>query len=76
MRTYVATYNVDNKYSNKLTNVNLKEIKVKYAKGLSGNIVAYVTLIGKNRFDLRGKRRSVEKLLKKEGKIEKIVSIG
>ena len=78
MRTFVATYKIKEKYSNECDwfEVKSKNIKIKYAKSFDDNIIAYVTIIAKNRFDLRGKKRSVEKALKNIGTFEKIVSIG
>lgn len=78
MRTYVATYKIDKLYDDKIKwfEIKSKNIKLNYAKGLDNSTIGYLTIIAKNRFELRGKIRSVEKSLKNIGNFEKIISIG
>lgn len=78
MRTYVATYKIDCKYNEKYkySSINSKNIKIQYAKGIDNDTIGYITIIAKNRFELRGMKKSVEKILNNMGNFEKIISIG
>ena len=80
MRTYVATYNIDVKYSLNDTfdifstkNIKYKFCESKFDKNKS---VCYLTIIANNRLHLRKLKREGLKNLKKLGKVELVVSVG
>lgn len=80
MRTYVATYNINCPYSLDKTFDIMpdKNIKYKFCESSvnKDSTICYLTIIAKNRLQLRKFKKEGLKNLKKLGKVELIVGVG
>ena len=80
MRTYVATYNINCPYSLDKTFdiMSDKNIKYKFCESSvnKDNTICYLTIIAKNRLQIRKFKKEGLKNLKKLGKVELVVGVG
>ena len=80
MRTFVATYNIDCPYSLDKTFDILSDKNIKY-KFCESNIdknktICYLTIIAKNRLQMRFFKKEGLRKLKKLGKVDLVVGVG
>lgn len=80
MRTYVATYNINCPYSLDKTFDILsdKNIKYKFCESSidKNKTICYLTIIAKNRLQMRFFKKEGLRKLKKLGKVELVVGVG
>lgn len=80
MRTYVATYNIDCPYSLDKTFDILsdKNIKYKFCESSidENKTICYLTIIAKNRLQMRFLKKEGLRKLKKLGKVDLVVGVG
>lgn len=80
MRTYVATYNIDIKYSlNDMFDIlSTRNIKYKFCESSAdkNKTICYLTIIANNRLHLRKLKKEGLHTLKKLGKVELVVGVG
>lgn len=80
MRTFVATYNIDCPYSLDKTFDILsdKNIKYKFCESSidKNKTICYLTIIAKNRLQMRFLKKEGLRKLKKLGKVDLVVGVG